>query len=193
MKYAIYKNKVGGLYSMEYYDEYDPELFEANGVLCYQNLKDRLPVVVNRMGGRHEFWDDDPSFVEIRECDEDSEPLTLDEMYPSDLEKFKYGWISPDGKVYVCPSRGHRLCAHYICKSFYGDDMTCYMDVEAELENLGFIRVVKCHKSMLHPDGTSLFSAKLVMTKPQADVLYKLGYSGHPDYQLMISKNCESW
>lgn len=189
MKYAIYKQPTG-LYAMEYYDTYDPDVFKRNGIFAYENLKDMLPVVVNRVGGRHEFWSDDPKFVELKECGEGEDPLTLDEMYSHELDKFKYGWISPDGILYACEYRDHRRCADDICYFLYGKD---YRSSEDVLETHGWIRVVKVRNDDMRPTGTGLFSKDFIMSKEQARVLYKLGYSGHPDYQFMMEYNKDSW
>lgn len=189
MKYAIYKTPTG-LYAMEYYDTYDPDVFEKNGVFAYENLKDRLPVVVNRVGGRHEFWSDDPKFVELRECGEDEDPLTLDEMYSHQLDRFKYGWVSPDGTLYACEYRDHRRCAEDICHFLYGVDDGWFENI---LENYGWIRVVKMRINDIRSTGTGLLSKDFVMSKEQAKILYKLGYSGHFDYQHMMENSKESW
>jgi hypothetical protein len=167
MKYAIYKTSYGGLRSADYVDN----LKDCRDYLFGPCItEDRLPIIVNSMGGYTSFDPNDPNFVEIIECDEDAEPLTREQRYPKNSKLFEYGWIDTDGNTYACSHEGHWRSAKYICKDLGIDTY----NAESKLEELNWLKVTLMYsrgsrsRKVLSGDG-------LYITKKQADTLVDLG------------------
>ena len=136
-KYAVYKNPIG-LYAKEYYDS----AYELKRVGLTYIREDALPVTVNRTGGYTSFieeCDKKNGFVEIVTVLENEEPLTREQMYPINSDKFKLGWIDRAGNTYACGFEGHRYAAEAICKEL---GYKCY-DHEQELEKKGWIKIYR--------------------------------------------------
>lgn len=134
-KYAIYRRKFG-LYAKEYYDNISAV---RDAGLSYIN-EDSLPVTVNRAGGYTSFeleYELKNGFVEIIEILEDEEPLTREQMYPKNSDKFKYGWIDRAGNTFACGFEGHYHCAAAICKELGLDTY----NPENELEKQGYVKI----------------------------------------------------
>lgn len=137
VKYAIYQGKVGK-YALEYIDSlYDERLkYTLGGSLVRE---ENLPIVVNRVGGRHHF---DPQyetgFLEVVELLEGEEPLTRQERFPKNSDKFVYGYIAPNGDTYACSFEQHIECAEAIAAELglKGGNFA-----EQILEKNGFIKV----------------------------------------------------
>lgn len=165
MKYAIYKTPYGGLRSSDYVDT----LKDCRDYLFGPYItEDRLPIIVNGAGGYTSFNSNDPNFVEIIECAEDEEPLTLEQRYPKNSDSFEYGWIDLEGNTYACSHEGHWRSADCICKAL-GIDTG---NAEYKLEKLHWIKVTRDFRSAsrkVYPgDG-------IYVTKKQADTLIELG------------------
>ena len=167
MKYAIYKTSYGGLRSADYVDN----IKDCQDYLFGPYIKkERLPIIVNGMGGYTSFDPNDPNFVEIIECDEDSEPLTREQRYPKNSESFEYGWIDTDGNTYSCSYEGHWRSAECICKDLGIDTY----NAESKLEQLNWLKV-----TLMYSRGSTsrrvLSGNGLYITKKQADTLIDLG------------------
>lgn len=132
-KYAIYKTE-HGLRAVEYYDNiYD---IKRNGLFYIK--EDSLPVIVNNAGGYTSFdLKYEKNFLEIVKVLEDEYPLTREQMYPKNSDKFKYGWIDRAGNTYACGFEGHDRAAYYICEEL---KLSTY-NAERELEKLGYVRI----------------------------------------------------
>jgi len=165
MKYAIYKTPYGGLRAFDYVDTLKDCRYYLFGPYI---TEDRLPIIVNGAGGYTSFNPNDPNFVEIIECAEDEEPLTLEQRYPKNSDSFEYGWIDLDGNTYACSHEGHWRSATCICEEFgYNSG-----NGEYTLEKLHWIKVTRDLRSAsrkVYPgDG-------IYVTKKQADTLIELG------------------
>lgn len=136
-KYAIYRTPIG-LYAKDYYDNVRD--LRRDGLSYIR--PDSLPVTVNRVGGYTSFieeYDKKNGFVEIITVLEDEEPLTREQMYPKNSDKFKLGWIDRAGNTYACGFEEHRYAAEAICKEL---GFQCY-DYEKELEKKGWIKIYR--------------------------------------------------
>ena len=134
-KYAIYRSEFG-LYAKYYFDN----IYAVRDVGLHYIKEDSLPVTVNRAGGYTSFimeYDLKDGFVEIIELLEDEEPLTREQMYPKNSDKFKYGWIDRAGNTYTCSFEGHYQAAEAICKEL---GINSY-NPESELEKQGYVRI----------------------------------------------------
>ena len=134
-KYAIYRTEFG-LYAKHYFDNIHA-IRDAG--LNYIKV-DSLPVTVNRVGGYTSFeleYELKNGFVEIIELLEGEEPLTREQMYPKNSDKFKYGWIDRAGNTYTCIFEGHYRAAEAICKEL---GINSY-NPESELEKQGYVRI----------------------------------------------------
>jgi len=183
MKYAIYKNNIGGLYEMDYIDNLD----DCKNYMFGPFIKeDRLPIVINMMGGYHSFIKDDKNFVKFIECNEDINPLKLNERYPINVKNFKFGWISPDGITYHCGATSHTQCAIYICKEFVAEPMN--YGAEKYLEKQKWIKTYK--------DSNREFSIYIEgghITKQQYETLCDLGYSRHEYVKRLVRRSENNW
>lgn len=164
MKYAIYKTPYGGLRASDYIDT-------IKGCRYYlfapYITEDRLPIIVNGAGGYMSFNPNDPNFVEIIECAEDEEPLTLEQRYPKNSDSFKYGWIDLDGNTYACSHEAHYRSAECICNTLGYNSY----NAESTLEKLHWVKVtrdLRSNRRRAYPgDG-------IYVTKQQADTLIEL-------------------
>ena len=116
MKYAIYSTSYGGYSYRRYIDNLEECTDIIGGWLIEQ---EDLPIIVNYVGGHCSFDPNESNFVKIVECNGDEEPLTREEMYPKNSDKFEYGWIDCDGNTYACGYEGHCRSAEYICEELW--------------------------------------------------------------------------
>ena len=87
VKYAIYRGEAG-LYAKRYIDTMEG----CRGLIGGSSITpDRLPIVVNRAGGRCSFYPVEDNFVEIVEVDENQDPLTREQKYPKNSPDFYFG------------------------------------------------------------------------------------------------------
>lgn len=135
MKYAIYKTPIG-LRATEYADT-------KQGIADYPYIKESsLPVIINSVGGYTSFieeYEKEKGFSHIVEVDDETYPLTREEMYPKNSDQFYWGWVSPDGDTYTCSYKGHAEAADFIAKELG------YKGYSAEnyLEELGWIKITR--------------------------------------------------
>lgn len=184
MKYAIYSTDFGGLYAMEYIDTLEACQDLMGGWLIKKN---DLPIIVNSVGGRTSFNAKQKNFVKIVECDENAEPLTREEMYPKNSDKFEYGWIDTEGNTYVCAHEGHWGASEAICKEL----RYLLYNPESELEERGWAKVTgSWEKGSL---VKRVFVKDLFLTKKQADTLFDLGLYDAPYVQGMIEYSQDKW
>jgi hypothetical protein len=130
--------------------------------------EDRLPIIVNNVGGYTSFNPNDPNFVEIVECAKNEKPLTREQRYPKNSEAFEFGWIDLEGNTYACSHEGHWSSAECICKELGYDTY----NGEYTLEKLHWIKVTRdfrgSNRKAYPGDG-------IYVTKKQADTLIELG------------------
>ena len=190
VKYAIYKGKVG-LYAKEYFDSINPDLFERRGVLGWQRIKQEdLPIVVNAAGGRCSFYPVEDNFLEIKEVDEDQEPLTLEQQFPKNAEDFFYGWISPDGDTYNTGHEGHSRCADLLCDEMGIDTYSG----ERYLEENGWVKTMR--EAPYTPENSrkrTFYVKDLFLTKKQADKLFDIGLWENDEVQIMLESSQRRW
>lgn len=185
IKYALYKGEVG-LYALEYIDTMEG----CKGLLGARYIKpEDLPIVVNRVGGRHSFYPVADNFVEIIEVDEDVEPLTREQCFPKNSPEFEFGWISPEGDTYNSGFEGHYRCAEMLMKEMGKSTYTADMD----LEDAGWIRVFRQVPYVPNNWSKCLYSKGSKITKKQADTLVDLGYSTHEDFLWMLEFSESGW
>lgn len=174
-KYAIYKSKAG-LHSMDYIDSiYDPRLQDIIGGYLVKAAD--LPIVVNAMGGRSHFEEEyEKGFVKIVELPEGEEPLTREDRYPKNSEKFFYGWIAPNGDTYACSFEEHNDSADEIAKELgmrYRDGGT------RALEEAGFLKIARpapyTAENLGKRTAYMSFWSKKEMTSSQADTIMREG------------------
>ena len=164
IKYAIYKNEIG-LRAVEYVDS-------KKAIKNFPYIKeDSLPVIINCVGGYTSFnleYEKEHGFIKIVEIDENKEPLTLEQRYPKNSNKFEYGWISTDGDTYNTGYEGHLHAADAICdklgyNSYHG---------ERELEDRGWIKITGNWNNGIFKK--LVFVKDLRITKKQADTLFDI-------------------
>lgn len=166
MKYAIYSTSYGGFYAYEYIDT----LNGCKNILGGHLIREiDLPVIVNHVGGHCSFDPNQDNFVKIIECRENEEPLTREQMYPKNSDKFKYGWIDTEGNTYACGHTDHIDSADCICKELGYDTY----NGEAELENRGWIKVTASWRGGRRE--TRVYPHDGFVTKRQYETLFDLG------------------
>lgn len=177
MKYAIYKTKIG-LRAVEYLDT-------KESIKPYPYIKeDSLPVLINDVGGYCSFiekYEIEDGFVEIIECDEDTEPLTREQRYPKNSELFEYGWIDTDGNTYATPHEGHSTSASVICDEL---GLEGFDRGERKLEKLGWAKVTGSWKN--GELCKIVYTDTYKFTQKQIDTLFDLGLDKIEDVRIMI-------
>lgn len=134
-------------------------------------VENELPIAMNDMGGYHSLRNIMDRIVKIVVSDEKPK-LGLNEGYPVNEEKFRCGWISPDGTTYSCDAYGHYALADIICiRDFNGDTIytmcgRTYNDPDGKLIYKGWVKVTY----------TDYYADYYKMTDAQAEVLLKQGY-----------------
>lgn len=184
-KYAIYRGETG-LYEKEYIDTEEG----------YQELygrdigHNRLPIVVNRVGGMCSFEPVEDNFVGIVEVDDNQDPLTREQKYPKNSPDFYFGWISPDGDTYNCGHEGHLDCADMICEEL---GVHAY-NGERYLEEHGWAKTLR--ETPYTPDNMRtrrVWAKNLYITKKQADALYDAGLYDTWDVRIMVKESQGRW
>lgn len=180
-KYAIYRNE-WGLYAKHYFDN----IYGVREAGLRYIKEEFLPVTVNRVGGYTSFileYDLKEGFVEIIEILAEEEPLTREQMYPKNSEKFKYGWIDRAGNTYACGFEDHYHSAAAICKEL---GIEVY-NPESELEKKGYVRISRPapytyeNKDDSYPYFCTYASAVgEYITKKQYEKLCELGFENNP-------------
>lgn len=180
-KYAIYRNE-WGLYAKHYFDN----IYDVHEAGLHYIKEEFLPVTVNRVGGYTSFsleYDLKKGFVEIIEILAEEEPLTREQMYPQNSEKFKYGWIDRAGNTYACSFEDHYHAAEAICKEL---GLNVY-NPENELEKQGYIRISR--PAPYTPDNMEQTCPYFIsyastvgeyITKKQYEKLCELGFGEDP-------------
>lgn len=133
-KYLIYRKPTGSLYAVSYFTT-------AEEIRPYPYISaDRLPVMVNPYGGYSSFDEkiDGKNLLYCLIIPKGEEPLSSEDMYPRNSEKFEYGWISPAGDTYLCDYEEHMDCAAVLYENIYRKPCR---NAERELEILGWIKV----------------------------------------------------
>ena len=184
MKYAIYKTSYGGLRASDYVDN----IKDCQDYLFGPYIKEEyLPIVVNGAGGYTGFNPNNPDFIEIIECPDDTEPLTLEQRYPKNSDFFEYGWIDLEGNTYACSHEGHWRSAECICKALGYE----FYNAEYTLEKLHWVKVTRDMRSAqrkVYP-GDDIY-----VTKKQADTLIALGLDKEDKHvECYIAYSEEKW
>lgn len=186
-KYAIYQNEIG-LHAVEYADT-------IKSIKDYPYIKkDRLPVVINDVGGYTHFdqeYEKPRGFIKIIKVADDKEPLTREQRYPKNSPAFEYGWIDLDGNTYNTGYEGHYRGAKAICEE---QDISGY-NSESALEKLGWIKVTRSFDS---EEGyrKEIFASHdrgYFITKKQADALFDLGLWNEEKVQWYVSLSEDRW
>lgn len=184
MKYAIYSTEYGGYYAKEYIDNLKDCKNLLGGWLVKQ---EDLPIVVNRVGGRCPFYPVEENFVKIIECGEDDEPLTREQMYPKNSDKFEFGWIDTDGNTYTCGYEDHYRSAEAIC-----EELGCKTyNAEKKLEDMGWLKVTGSW--MRGEFEKKVYAIKMFITKKQADTLFDLGLIDVDEDLKFLVEDCEKY
>ena len=186
MKYAIYRGEVG-LYAKKYIDTMEG----CKGLLGAENITaDRLPIVVNRAGGRCDFYPIEDNFVEVIEVEDGQAPLTREQMFPKNSPDFYFGWISPDGDTFNCGFEGHIECANMICREL---GIRTY-NGERYLEDHGWAKTLR--EVPYTPDNwrsRQVWAKDLFLTKKQADALYDAGLYDAENVRIMVEESQCKW
>lgn len=181
-KYAIYKTEYG-LRASLYIDNY-PD-FKRNRIFGNPDF----PMIVNRVGGHTSFileYEEQRGFIGFKEVLEGKEPLTREEMFPKNSEKFLYGWIDLQGNTYTCSFENHHISAESICKEL---GFSSY-NSEKELEKRGWIKVSrKAPYTNENRNSRTVYSAKLKFTKDQIKTIYKEKLDADKYVRWMLEEN----
>ena len=181
-KWAIYETDYGGKYAKEYID--DIEDCEKLPFSSYIKEED-LPIVVNSVGGRCMFSEDDEGFLEIVELEKGKRPLTRNEMYPKNYKGFNCGWIDLDGNTYSCGYSSHYDCAEELCEElgYRG------FNPEKVLEDKGWLKITI--PRLAHE--MKVLAMNMYITKKQADTLFDIGLYNDRDVQFLIECSKGRW
>lgn len=176
-KWAIFKGSYG-LFAVEYLDN----LYEVKSKYPYIR-EEALPVLVNASGGYTSFSKDynGNEFIKIIKICEDDEPLTREERYPKNSDKFHYGWISPNGDTYTCGFESHIACAYAICEELFPNEF--FGNAESHLEEFGWIKVsrpVPYNYDNLSKQAVYFTSLTRKLTKRQINTLFDLNLQDDP-------------
>ena len=164
--YAIFQKEYG-LTSYLYIDNIND--FKRLGIFGNPDF----PMLVNRAGGHCSFdeeYDRQRGFLYLKKVPEGEEPLTREERYPKNSEKFFYGWISPAGDTYTCSFEGHYNCAEAICEEL---GYTGY-NSESILEEKGWLKVSR--EAPYTPDNINsrvIYTTQTKLTKKQKEIIYE--------------------
>lgn len=179
-KFAIYKAETG-YYYLDYYDS-----LEALADTKFANIinEDQLPVVLDGKGGYYRFTKNEYGFVKIIET-EDEIPLSLEQMFFKNDEKFKLGWISPEGDTYSCDFTGHSKAAVMIARKFIPNAKY----PERALGKAGWLKVIDSWNGTERKHGQYVYSLSGKITGRQADKLYDLGLYNNEEVMEMIKRH----
>lgn len=181
-KFAIYKGETGFRYH-----RYIERLDELEGDRLFGIItEDKLPVVLDDRGGYFRFDGNDYNFSEIIETDKDC-PLSLEKMYFRNDDKFKLGWISPEGDTYSCDYTSHTKCAKVIAEKFFPETSL----PERTLGKAGWLKVIDSWNGTQREHGQFVYSLSGKITKKQADRLFDLGLYDNAEVRELL-KNCEN-
>jgi hypothetical protein len=181
-KYAVYKSETG-YYCYDYIDSMD-----ALAGTGFEEIIDesRLPVILDGRGGYYQFTDKEYNFVRILETDS-VPPLSLEEMFFKNDEKFKLGWMSPDGDTYSCSFTNHTICASFLAAKFYTNSKY----PESTLDRAGWLKIIDSWDGTAEKHGQYVNSDSGRITKKQADKLFDLGLYDNPEVKRLIA-DCEN-
>lgn len=129
-----------------------------------------LPIAMNDVGGYHSLHNIMDRIVKIVESDVKPR-LSLHEEYPVNEEKFRCGWIAPDGTTFSCRSYEHYDLANTLCYRDYGHtvyhvDGHTFNDPDGKLMFHGWVKVTY----------NDYYADYEKMTDAQAEVLLKNNY-----------------
>ena len=180
-KFAIYRSGIG----MYYYKYIDT--LEALAGSGFEEIitEEQLPVVLDDAGGYFKFNAEDHQFVKLAET-EDDVPLTLEQMFSMDPDKFKLGWVSPDGDLYSCSYTNHNKCAEMLAAKFFPDAKY----PELALGRKGWIKVIDSWDGKSRKHGQYVYSDNGRLTRRQADRLFDLGLYKNAEVKKLIAA-CE--
>lgn len=176
-KYAIFLSETG-YYYYRYYDT--PESLVGTrfeGIIG----SDFLPVVIDDAGGFFSLTGAEFQFVLLKECE--GSPLTLEEMYFKNDEKFKLGWMSPDGDTYSCTYTGHAKCAEMLAEKFTRDPSL----PDRALGKAGWIKIIDSWDGTQREHKQFVYSLSGKITNRQADKLFDLGLYNNPEVKELIA------
>ena len=150
-------------------------------------------MIINRMGGYTSFdeeYEKRKGFVRIVEVEENKEPLTLEQMFPKNSEKFFWGWIDPEGNTYACEFESHSSCAAAICGEFGFSEYRG----ERELGEKGWIKVSR--EAPYTPENRSsrtIFMNGVFITKKQADALFDIDLYDNRTVRCLVKMSEGKW
>lgn len=117
MKFGVFKSINDGLFVCQIFETY--EEIKSDYLLNSMYAKygeSILPLRVNQRGGWCTISNDDKP---VRIIESDTWPkLSLEEVFPKNNDKFRYGWVSPECDTYSCEYMEHAECASKICEAF---------------------------------------------------------------------------
>ncbi|MGN0595121.1 MAG: hypothetical protein ACI4I6_08175 [Hominimerdicola sp.] len=182
-KYAVYSSETG--YSCY---EYIDSIEKLKGTDLEDIVdEENLPVILNGKGGYYRFRDDDYTFYKIIESDKEN-PLSLEQMFFKNDDRFKLGWLSPDGDTYSCDYTGHTKCAAMIVASFFPGAK----QPERTLGKAGWLKIIDSWNGTERKHRQFVYSFTGKITKCQADKLFDLGLYDNDEVQKLI-KECEDY
>ena len=176
-KYAVYTGETG-FYCYDFRDTPEP--------LAETEFKDRvdpdmLPIVLDGNNGYFRFTPNDYGFVEVIESDE-LYPLPLEQMYFKNDERFKLGWMSPEGDTYSCDFPSHEKAAAMIANKFYPDAKY----PERTLGRAGWLKIIDSWDGTRRKHGQFVYSFSGKITSRQYDKLFDLGLYNNPEVKKYI-------
>lgn len=183
-KYAVYRTETG-FYCRRYCEtpeDLTGSIFE--GIVG----EERFPVVLDGNSGYYPFSEHDPGFCEIIETDAE-EPLPLEKKYFRNSEKFRLGWMSPDGDTYACGYTAHVACAEMLAKRFL-PPVHC---PERALGKAGWLKIIDSWDGTEEQHGQFVYSFTGRISKRQADVLFDLGLYNNPEVRELIAASENNW
>lgn len=181
-KYAIYKTPFGLRYSL-YIDNYQD--FKRNYILGSPHF----PMIVNKRGG-HCYFDEEiekkNGFLYFKVVLENESPLTREEMFPKNSDKFFYGWIDPIGNTYTCSFENHYDCASEICEELNFEGY----NPEKTLEDKGWLRISRpVPYNYENLNKRTIYSTKFEFTKKQVDIIYDLNLQDDDNVKWILKKD----
>ena len=175
-KWAIYQG-ASGLYAMLLVET----LEDAVDLLSYPVLKkkpERLPVVVNSVGGMQRFDPLDEKYVETRIVSEDELPLKLEERYRINSENFTTGFVLPDGTTVSCASGVMMECAGAAFAHYYSTE-NCFPE-QALMKEHGWV-------SIFDIGGELYLAFEKALSKEQIEVVKTVGLEKfHPNIRAIL-------
>lgn len=120
-KFMLIRSYSGATECWEYIDDLEEAMsyWYVRQAIEKYGVESMMPIVMNKLGGYHTHRPDADDVIKIIEAP-DWPDLKVWEMYPMNSDKFRTGWIAPNGDTFMCDVYDHVDCAQALATQLYG-------------------------------------------------------------------------